>query len=58
MTNGDKIRQMKDEELCDVLRCSFCDFHNKKECATVDCKKGHMIWLKQDAKDDDRKEVK
>lgn len=47
-TNGDKIRAMTDEELVDVLRCNCCAFHNMPECASIDCKEGHMIWLKQE----------
>jgi hypothetical protein len=52
MTNGDKIRAMTDEELVDVLRCNCCAFHNMPECASIDCKEGHMIWLKQEVSGD------
>lgn len=51
-TNGDRIRNMTDEELVDVLRCKCCAFHNMPECETIDCKEGHMLWLKQEVKED------
>lgn len=52
MTNADRIRKMTDEELTEVLRCKCCDFNNKSECATVDCKIGHMIWLEKEVSED------
>jgi hypothetical protein len=52
-TNADRIRQMTDEELVEVLRCKCCDFNNKPECASIDCKEGHMIWLKHEASEDE-----
>lgn len=52
MTNGDRIRKMKDEELVEVLRCKCCAFNNKPECATIDCKIGHMMWLEEKVKED------
>lgn len=53
--NADRVRQMTEAELVDVLRCNCCDFYNKQECMTVDCKIGHMIWL--DRRCDDGKET-
>lgn len=49
--NAERIRQMTDEELVDVLRCKCCAFHDMPECAKIDCKKGLMIWLKQKVSD-------
>lgn len=46
-SNSDRIRHMTDEELVDVLRCNCCAFNNEPECATVDCKIGHMKWLEK-----------
>lgn len=45
-TNADRIRHMTDDELVDVLRCICCAFHNMPECGSIDCKEGHMIYLK------------
>ena len=60
MTNGDKIRQMSDEELARFLsdldfRCSDCPASNicfKKEFDNCGCDEVIPIWLKQEAKDD------
>lgn len=59
MTNGDKIRQMTDEELADKLvdklnyRCAVCAYHNAKcETTFCVCLEGVLNWLKQEVETD------
>lgn len=53
MTNADRIRNMSDEELADLLaqftQCDKCSFGEEKQCTTNGCKEGHRLWLKQEA---------
>ena len=56
MTNGDKIRQMSDEELADIwvwrLRCGYCPLETKCLPGTDinQCRKSIMHWLKHEVK--------
>jgi hypothetical protein len=52
LTNGDKIRQMSDEELKDVIfgnRCYYCAFKTEDDCCSrpnsKDCPDGIEAWL-------------
>ena len=53
-TNGDRIRQMTDEELSEFLSldmCSMCSEHlnNFDNCGEIDtCRKGIMDWIKKE----------
>lgn len=56
MTNGDKIRQMTDEELVESigLACKRCLYSNG-ECDSgygEGCITGNLEWLKQEASED------
>lgn len=57
MTNGDRIRQMTDEQLANFLIeadmniCDFCASQHAKSplvCEQQDCTKGILEWLKQE----------
>ena len=58
MTNGDKIRQMSDEEIAKYLcnfACIHCPASNFCDLTignTKSCKKVVLNWLKQEAKDE------
>lgn len=55
MTNGDKIRQMTDEELADFLDelagCRLCDDYKRGIC-NGRCLKGHVAWLRKEVDED------
>lgn len=55
-TNGDRIRQMTDEELAEIVRfvldCEDCTFHGNNGCSG-DCYTGAISWLKKAVKVDD-----
>ena len=55
MTNGDKIRQMTDEEIAEVLsgQCSCCEYQYDN-CGTdfCLCEQGVLEWLKQEVSED------
>lgn len=54
-TNGDKIRQMSDEELVEVLikpPCFICSRTVSVECEYINCKEIILATLKQEAKDE------
>ena len=56
MTNGDRIRSMKDEEIAELfceegVSCNKCANH-PDEC-NLECDKGHLEWLKWELKDDE-----
>jgi hypothetical protein len=62
MTNGDRIRQMSDEELYDdvlyMIDCAQCDFWRKCDDLAEDrskrrkvCRKIWMDWLSEEAED-------
>lgn len=54
LTNGDRIRQMTDEELAEWLdlhgECNQCAYH-PAQCKT-ECNEGHLKWLKQEVEED------
>lgn len=55
-TNGDKIRQMSDEELAEIVRfvldCEDCTFHGNNGCSG-DCYTGAISWLREEVHEDD-----
>ena len=54
MTNGDRIRQMKDEELAKKLRCNSCLYQiMKSECESLDCEYGILAWLEKEVEEDE-----
>ena len=54
MTNADRIRQMTDEELADVLQCMYeCCAYQSTECMKKECRDGAYEWLKQEVKKND-----
>ena len=45
MTNGDRIRQMSNEELAKILRsCQLCIYREGRTCSN-ECKKGIKAYL-------------
>ena len=56
MTNGDRIRQMTDEELADKLtdKCAVCAYrYSECEKEFCLCEKGVLKWLKQEVQNDE-----
>lgn len=54
MTNGDRIRQMTDEELAELFdKCADCQMciDNPSKCK-MECIDGYMQWLKQEVSED------
>ena len=55
-TNGDRIRQMTDEELAEFLDelsgCRLCDGYKRGICNN-DCLKGHVAWLRKEVSEDE-----
>lgn len=49
MTNGDKIRQMSNEELAitlgEKMPCNMCNFIGDVHCRECDCKEGIKSYL-------------
>ena len=63
MTNGDRIRQMSDEELADFIdkgrisiQDKFCDENAAMdvECDDRECTQCWLEWLRKEANDDYR----
>lgn len=56
MTNGDRIRQMTDEELAVKLGnvCELCPIGDGCEYIARSCEDIFLEWLKQEAQDDER----
>lgn len=52
MTNGDRVRQMTDEELVEILYCNQCTYQGMPECEPNDCNYGIMRQLKQEVSED------
>lgn len=57
MTNGDRIRQMTDEELAEMLLLSTCYFGCNKckyhsNCIGKNCTQAALEWLKQEVSED------
>ena len=59
MTNGDKIRQMTDEELTEWLAergdCKTCAWYGKDCAKRGSCKRGIAEWLRKEANEDDER---
>ena len=58
MTNGDKIRQMSDEELAEFINSTDPHGYMCRYCVTENCKNqtccaGVLAWLKQEAKENE-----
>lgn len=55
ITNADRIRQMTDEELADVMQgqCACCAYQ-LTGCTEKECKDGAYEWLKQEVSEDAR----
>lgn len=47
MTNGDRIRQMSNEELVELLDCDFCIYKEKHFCGT-ECEEGIKAYLESE----------
>lgn len=46
MTNGDKIRQMNNEELAKFIRdCHKCNYYYTSDCSYSNCTKGIKSYL-------------
>lgn len=59
MTNGDRIRQMTDEDLADWLTdghdiCDMCQFGTCRP--DYECEKGVLEWLKQEVKENGKRD--
>jgi hypothetical protein len=57
MTNGDRIRDMTDDELADWfaphMRCGICDKRNKPcGCNLNECKKYALAYMKKEISED------
>lgn len=57
MTNGDRIRQMTDEDLAEIVQFDDCfGPHYKcpgwKQDHNCDCKECFLMWLKQEVNED------
>lgn len=53
MTNGDKIRQMTDEQLATIVgRCLFCIYYHEPDCSAYDCYEGKLAYMKKEADED------
>jgi hypothetical protein len=54
-TNGDRIRQMTDEELAEFLNvyagCRLCDGYKRGICNS-ECIKGFLAWLRKEVDED------
>ena len=53
MTNGEKIRNMDDEQLAELIhKCACCEYvHDGKKCAIDNCTAGIVKWLQKEADD-------
>ena len=54
-TNGDRIRQMTDEELeriIGVCECCLCAYRGECEKSSCFCESGKIAWLKQEVSED------
>lgn len=47
MTNGDRIRQMSNEELVELLDCDFCIYKDKTYCHN-ECEEGIKAYLESE----------
>lgn len=56
-TNGGKIRRMTNEELAKLLSqdsCKTCPYQLDVSCHEQECIEGHLEWLKQEVRSDDK----
>lgn len=57
MTNGDRVRNMTDEELAEFLdeysSCSLCEGYKRGICTREECFKGFLAWLRKEVDEDD-----
>ena len=57
MTNGDRIRNMTDDELAKFMclvkdkLCFGCSFSHMDECEGISCEEARKQWLKKEAED-------
>lgn len=54
MTNGDKIRNMSNEELIQTLsgsKCCMCAYKYMSNCFGENCNDGVAKWLKQEVEE-------
>lgn len=62
MTNADKIRRMADAELANFMdklesiACDLCAYNDDGVCFMQhsNCRDGFLMWLQQEAKDNDK----
>lgn len=55
-SNGDRIRQMTDEEIAKIMRsCNFCAYLAKGCHHNGTCTQGFLEWLKQEVEKDDER---
>ena len=47
MTNGDRIRQMSNEELVELLNCHFCTYFDNLYCGSR-CEEGIKAYLESE----------
>lgn len=58
MTNGDRIRQMTDEELAEFMclvkdkLCFGCSFSHVDECEGIPCEEARKQWLQKEVSED------
>ncbi len=50
MTNADKIRQMSNEELVELLDCDFCIYKGKRYCH-IECEEGIKAYLESEVEE-------
>ena len=53
MTNGEKLRQMTDEELAVELEAFVCDKVIECRAEDISCTECALKWLKQEAKENE-----
>lgn len=53
MTNGDRIRQMTDEELAEHLSSYICDNRESGDCQRFkSCEECKLSWIRQEVSED------
>ena len=56
LTNADRIRQMTDEELAELLDEDGCaECVNRPEVCDIECYYGRLAWLKQEVEQNDKR---
>lgn len=52
LTNGDRIRQMTDEELAEYIGSSICDRRESGDCLRFEnCEECKLSWIREEAED-------